>query len=223
MQIERDPQTAETISVLLVDDHAVLLDGLSTMLDAEPDIEVVGCASSRAEALAQATERQPMIAVVDLVIPGGGLRAIHDIRVSCPGTKVMALTVLDDAEHLKAVFAQGGSGYLVKRIAARELLAAIRTIHHGGEYWGTATGVRPDLQPVPEPAARVDLSQRETQVLRLLSRGYTHREIAERLEISKKSVDTYRLRLQEKVGGRGRADLVRYAIASGLFGESVAL
>lgn len=219
----RDPETVAAISVLLVDDHAVLLDGLSTMLDAEPDIEVVGRASSRQEAVATVRERQPMIAVVDLVIPGGGLRAIQDIRASSPATKAIALTVLDDEEHLKAVFARGGSGYLVKRVAARELLTAIRTVHGGGEYWGSATGVRPSVPVPPEPAAAVELSQRETQVLRLLSRGYTHREIAERLEISKKSVDTYRLRLQEKVGGRGRADLVRYAIASGLFGDPVSL
>ncbi len=215
-----DPESVRPIRVLLVDDHALLLDGLEAMIAAESDMTVAGRASNRVEAVERAKAQRPDVAVVDLVIPGGGLKAIREIVASCPTTRVIALTVLDDPEHLRAVAYGGGSGYLVKRVAARELLAAIRTVHSGTEYWGSAGGVRPEPVPCPVAVEPADLSARETQVLRLLARGFTHKEIAGKLEISKKSVDTYRLRLQEKLGVRGRADLVRYAIASGLFGES---
>lgn len=208
------------IRVLFVDDHAVLLDGLTSMLADEADIEVVACAGSRAEALQQAALHEPDVAVVDLVIPGGGLGTIKDLVASKPGIRAIALTMLDDAEHLSAVAASGGSGYLTKRAAARELIAAVRTAHQGREYWGSPLAIRPSTNATAFAAEPVDLSWRETQVLRLLSRGYTHKEIAARLNISKKSVDTYRLRLQEKLGLQGRAELVRYAIASGLFGEA---
>ena len=223
MSVVRDEQGFEPAKVLLVDDHVLLLDGLTAMIEAEHDIVVVGRAGTRQEAVAHAAEQQPSVAVVDLVIPGGGLRAIREIGQASPATKTIALTVLDDAEHLRAVASQGGSGFLVKRAAARELLDAIRIVHGGGEYWGGRTEPRPRPHEPAAAVVSVELSQRETQVLRLLSHGYTHKEIASRLQISKKSVDTYRLRLQDKVGGRGRADLVRYAIASGLFGESVSL
>lgn len=208
------------IRVLFVDDHAVLLDGLTRMLAPETDIEVVACAGSRSEAVRQAAMHEPNVAVVDLVIPGGGLGTIKDLAALNPNIKCIALTVLEDAEHLNAVAAQGGSGYLTKRAAARELIDAIRAVHRGREYWGSPTAARPSSEPDPFIAEPVDLSLREKQVLRLLSRGYTHKEIAARLDISKKSVDTYRLRLQEKLGVRGRAELVRYAIVSGLFGDT---
>ncbi len=205
--------------MLLVDDHAVLLDGLSALISAEGDMAVVGRATTRSDAVREAERCRPDVAVVDLLIPGGGLGAISDLREVSPSTQVLVLTILDDADHLQAVVDRGGRGYVVKRSAARELLTAIRVVARGATHFGSASQL--PVQPLGERAfaADVSLSSRETQVLRLLALGLTHKEVAARLDVSKKSVDTYRLRLQRKLNLAGRADLVRYAIATGQFGE----
>ncbi len=207
------------VRVLLVDDHAVLLDGLSILISAEGDMEVVGLATTRSDAVREAERCRPDVAVVDLLIPGGGLGAISDLREVSPSTQVLVLTILDDTDHLQAVVDRGGRGYVVKRSAARELLTAIRTVAAGATHFEPASRLL--AQPLGERAFATDvsLSSRETQVLRLLALGLTHKEIAARLDVSKKSVDTYRLRLQRKLNLAGRADLVRYAIATGQFGD----
>ncbi len=202
-----------------MDDHAILLDGLSALISGEPDMQVVGRASTRSDAIREARRCQPDVAVVDLLIPGGGLGAITDLRAASPSTQVLVLTILDDSDHLQAVVDRGGRGYVVKRSAARELLTAIRAVATGQTYFAPTSKL-----PAPQLservfAADVALSSRETQVLRLLALGLTHKEVAARLAVSKKSVDTYRLRLQRKLNLGGRADLVRYAIATGQFGE----
>jgi DNA-binding NarL/FixJ family response regulator len=219
--MEVAPGHGAPIGVLLVDDHAVLLDGLAALIASEPDMEVVGRASSRSEAVRRADSLRPDVALVDLVMPGGGIKAIGELASVSPSTRPIALTVLDDAAHVQAVRAQGGKGYVVKRAAAREVLRAIRAVHAGGHYFhGPEQNRTPVIESaLPEGSAR-DLTVREAQVLRLLARGFTHKEIGSALGISKKSVDTYRLRIQDKLGCKGRAALVRYALSTGLFGEA---
>jgi DNA-binding NarL/FixJ family response regulator len=218
--MEASPGHNAPIGVLLVDDHAVLLDGLAALIAREPDMEVVGRAASRSEAVQRAESLRPDVALVDLVIPGGGIKAIGELTSVSPGTRPIALTVLDDAAHVHAVRAQGAKGYLVKRAAAREVLQAIRTVHAGGHYFHGPEENRAPAVESARPVARArDITAREAQVLRLLARGFTHKEIGSALGISKKSVDTYRLRIQDKLGCKGRAALVRHALSTGLFGE----
>jgi len=164
---------------------------------------------------------RPDVAVVDLILPGSGLRALSTIAATYPETRVLALSVLDDLEHVRAALAAGAAGYLVKRAAATELLSAIRAAHEGRSHVGINAQLQHRLKERPAvlPECTASLSDRERAVLRLLAWGHTHREIGVRLGLSKKTVDLYRTRLSEKLGVRGRAELVRYAVAAGIFGE----
>lgn len=221
MEQASDSAPKPSLSVLLVDDHAMLLDGLRSLIDGEPDLEVVGTATCRDEAKQQAIALEPDVAVVDLLLPGSGLKAIEQIHQHRPQTRILALTVLDDPEHLSAALRRGAHGYLVKRAAAKELLDAVRTLAKGEEYFGVGMASQnlDREQPPLVPLTGAELSSRETQVLRLLARGYTHKEIGVRLNVSKKTVDTYRARLQDKLGVKSRAELVKYAIHAGLLAE----
>jgi DNA-binding NarL/FixJ family response regulator len=205
--------------VLLIDDHAMLLDGLEALLTPESDMVVAGRAQTREEAVRVAQHCNPDVALVDLLIPGGGLNTIASLRTTCPDVKVLVLTILDDVEHVVAAQERGGSGYLIKRSAASELLSAIRALSRGETYFPSIAQQSASLEISGPPPNAADLSTRETQVLRLLALGMTHKEIGERLQVSKKSIDTYRVRLQQKLGLQGRAALVRYAIATGQFGD----
>ena len=210
---------SKMIRVLLADDHAMLREGLAALIEAEADMTVVGHAATSSAAVERTRSLQPDVAVVDLLMPGGGLNAVARIRSDCPKTHVLALSVLDDVEHVRAAVAGGARGYLVKRAAGRELLSAIRDARRGRTHIGIDGPARDELlRPVTLPPEAGCLTAREVTVLRLLAFGYTHREIAERLCLSKKTVDLYRARLYQKLHLRGRAALVRVAVAAGLFG-----
>ncbi len=212
------------ITVLIADDHAVLRDGLVSLIEAERDMSVTATAGCASRALQQARAVRPAVAVIDLLMPGGGIRALEDIRAECPGTKLLVLSVLDDTEHVRVSLALGASGYLHKRRAAQDLLGAIRQVHAGETLVGLSPAMRARLEPPPldpELAHRgiESLGRREVEILRRLATGHTHKEIAEELSLSKKTVDTYRGRIQAKLQLRSRAELVRFAIAAGLFGH----
>jgi DNA-binding NarL/FixJ family response regulator len=216
-----------TINVLLTDDHAVLRAGLRLLINAQPDMRVVGEAADCPRALEMVRTLRPDVLTLDLTMPGGGsIKLIEQLRHECPRTRVLVLTMHDDPAYLRAVMAAGGAGYVVKTAADAELLNAIRAVCDGR--------IVVDLK-LPKPAASpsvgrdagpgttratgfASLSAREREVLTLLVQGHTNQEIAARLFLSVKTIETYRARIADKLGLRTRADLVRYALAIGLLG-----
>ena len=213
---------AEPIRVALCDDHAVVRSGLRRILDAEPDIEVVGEAGNADGAVELAAETLADVMVMDLGLPGtSGIDATRMVRAASPHTAVLVLTVHDDVAYLRRAFDAGATGYLVKDAADVELVLAVRRIAGGDEY------VHPSLGAVllaPEAATRRpsgpggELSEREVDVLRLVALGHTNADIAEELYVSVRTVETHRSHVQQKLGVKSRADLVRIARNFGLIG-----
>jgi len=209
------------IRVVLADDHAVVRDGLRSLIDRQTDMEVVAEAETAPEAVASCREHVPDVAVFDLSMPGGGgLAALAELEDGNLSTRVVVFTMHDDLAHMQAVLDAGAAAYVVKRAAGTDLLEAIREVHAGRSF------IRASLaDPVPSPATTrggddPKLSPREWEVLRLLALGHSNREVAQQIGVAKKSVDTYRLRLQDKLELKGRAALVRYALAAGLLDDS---
>jgi two-component system response regulator NreC len=216
------------IRVFIADDHAVLRAGLRMLISAQPDMEVVGEAADGEEAVRKTVETRPDVAIVDITMPGsGGIKAIERIRQESPATRVLVLTMHDVPAYLRSALAAGASGYVVKRAADAELLSAIRGVHRGRTVLDPtlavmvvrrALGKKPKVGQPSGPASL--LSPREREVLDLVAQGYTNQQMADRLGLSVKTVETYRSRLVEKLGLQSRADLVRYAVDSGLFGSA---
>ncbi|MDI7276691.1 MAG: response regulator transcription factor [Anaerolineae bacterium] len=214
------------IRVLLADDHAILRAGLRSLLNSQPDMEVAGEASTGAQAIRCARELMPDIVLLDITMCGpDGLEAVRQIRSELPATRVLALTMHDNVNYLREVLEAGGSGYVLKRAADTELLSALRAVHQGGTYLHTAhtralLHAEEDRAGEQEMAGHETLSERELQVLRLIAEGHSNRGIAEELGLSVKTVETYRARIMEKLGLRGRVALVRYALRCHLIGRN---
>jgi DNA-binding NarL/FixJ family response regulator len=210
------------LRVLLADDHAVVREGLKALVNAQPDMEVIGEAADGAEALAQARALRPDVLVIDVSMPEmTGAQATEALKAEHPEVKVLALSVHQDKSYLRSLLEAGASGYILKRAAAHELVHAIRTVASGGTYLdpllaGRVIGSfvrtgRPALPDQPEVA----LSDREEQVLRLIAQGFSNKEIAARLDVSIKSVESYKARAVQKLGFSSRADIINYAMQKG--------
>lgn len=209
----------QKIHVLLADDHAVLRAGLRMLIDAQPDMDVIAEVGDGDDAVRQAVAQRPDVAIVDLSMPGkSGIEVIHRLREHDDRIRVLVLTMHDDPAYARVAVAAGAAGYVTKDVDASEVLAAIRAVHRGRTYLQFAHRSEPQrAEAAPaRGASRPLLSAREQQVLELLARGYTNRQVAERLSLSVKTVETYRARLGEKLGLRTRADLVRFAMEIGL-------
>jgi DNA-binding NarL/FixJ family response regulator len=215
------------IRLLLADDHAVLRTGLRFLLDAQPDFQVVGEASDGREALALAASLKPDLILLDLNMPGlGGLEALPILRKTMPSARVLILTMHDDEGYLRQALRNGASGYVLKKAADAELISAVRAVMRGEVYvqpsmTKSLLGDLLPLEPTESPHDPWDaLSEREQEVLRLVALGHTSAEIAERLSLSVKTVETYRARGMEKLGLRSRAALVQFAITRGLLADN---
>ena len=215
---------ATRLRVLLADDHNVVRAGLRALIDAQEDMEVVGEAADGEAACRLAVERTPDVAVLDVSMPLlGGAQATERIVLERPGTRVLALTVHEDRGYLQQLMVAGASGYLLKRAAVDDLIHAIRTVARGGTYLdpslaGKVLGGIVGRSAVPGPDGGVALSDREEEVLRLIARGFTNRQIAERLDVSVKTVETHKARAMEKLGVDSRAGIVAHAIQAGWLG-----
>jgi DNA-binding NarL/FixJ family response regulator len=208
------------IRVLLADDHAVVRAGLKALVDGQPDLEVVAEAGDGPTALRLAAAAKPDVAVLDFAMPGlDGAATAERLRQVSPCTRSLALTVHEDRSYLKQVLQAGASGYVLKRSAAEELIHAIRAVAAGGVYLDPALAGRVVEGYVGEPAAggtaAVELSDREAEVLRLIAQGFANKEIAARLGVSIKTVETYKARSMQKLGLNSRVDIIRYALGRG--------
>lgn len=211
------------IRILVADDHVVLRTGLRMLLNAQPDIKVVGEAGNGSEVLQLAAALQPDLILLDLSMPGlGGLETLPLLRKVVPSTRILILTMHDDESYLRQALHEGVAGYVLKKAADSELIAAIHAVMRGELY------VHPSLTRIlledllPDKPSAIEnpwelLSDREKEVLELVARGHTSAQIAEKLNLSPKTVETYRGRGMEKLGLRTRAALVQFAITHQLF------
>lgn len=209
--------------VLIVDDHAVVRAGLRLLLDAEPDMEVVGEAGSIDQAIFEARALKPDIVLMDVVMPGrSGIEGAPAVLHEAPDAKLLVLSMQDDPTYVLEAFAAGASGYVLKEAADAELVAAIREVAGGGKYVHPSLGARLAAAEADSRNHADDdpLSDREREVLRLLALGHTNQEIAKMLYISVRTAETHRAHIMQKLRLSTRAELVRYALAHGLLDDA---
>ena len=210
------------IRVLIADDHAILRAGLRMLLEAQTDMEVAGEAGDGTEAARKARELQPDVVLMDLTMPGPGSgEVIRQVLSAAPKTHVLILTMHDDPAYLASAMAAGAAGYVVKKVADSELLSAIRAVHGGRTFVDLTQSLGSPSHAVvgtgrTESERPKDLSRREREVLRLLAQGHSNQQIADRIRVSVKTVETHRTRLSVKLGLKGRAELYRFAVESGI-------
>jgi len=217
------------IRIFLADDHAVLRAGLKALLNAEPDMEVVGEAGDGRNCIEAVAALQPDVILLDINMPHcNGLEALPKLRQKAPNSRILILTMHDDAGYLRQALSAGSAGFILKQAADIELLSAIRTVHSGGVFLHpahTRVLLEDTASQTPPSSASDDLlarlSDREEEVLRLIAFGYTNKEIAEMLYLSVKTVETYKARLMDKLALTSRAALVRFALRHGLLDEEV--
>lgn len=211
------------IRVFVADDHAVLRAGLKLLINTQADMKVIGEAGDFPTTREKVRELSPDVITLDLSMPGAdALRTIEELSAEMPSSKVLVLTMHDDASMLRTAIAAGAAGYIVKSSADTELLTAIRTVADGRTFINLPGNVSPS---VPETHAPLDaecrktiesLSVREREVLRYVALGHTNQAIADRLLLSVKTVESYRARLMAKLKVATRAELTQFAMKSGV-------
>jgi two-component system response regulator NreC len=208
-----------SIKTVVVDDHAVVRSGIRLLLDAEDDIEVVAEAGDAREAVFEARAHKPDVILLDVVMPGrSGIEVIPDLLKESPESKILLLSMQDDAAYVREAFAAGASGYVLKEAADAEVVAAVRDVAGGGRYVHPVLGARL-VAAEAEADARAEqdpLSDREHEILRLLALGHTNQEIAGELYLSVRTVETHRAHIMQKLRISTRAELVRYALDQGM-------
>jgi DNA-binding NarL/FixJ family response regulator len=210
--------------ILLIDDHAVLRSGMRHLIAAEPDMEVVGEGEDGNVVPGLVAQLQPDILIIDLSMTDiGGTETIRRLKASNAECKILVLTVHEDRSYLRESLEAGARGYMLKRAAADELIHAIRAIAAGSVYIDSRLADKlisslVDKKPVAS-ALREKLTEREEEVLRAIAEGYSIKEIAAKLEISVKTVETYKARAMERLDLRSRVDIVRTAREQGWLGK----
>jgi DNA-binding NarL/FixJ family response regulator len=214
------------LRVFLVDDHAVVREGLKALINAQADMEVSGEAGDGRAACEQVKKLRPDVVIMDVSMPEmSGAQATEWLRREYPPVKVLALSVHEDKGYLRQLLEAGALGYVLKRAAAEELIRAIRTVATGGVYLDPSLAGKVVGGFVRKPAGKgapegEELSDREAEVVRLTAAGYSNKEIAGQLDLSVKTVETYKARSLEKLGLHSRSDLVRYALERGWLQDS---
>ncbi|HEX3000121.1 MAG TPA: response regulator transcription factor, partial [Armatimonadota bacterium] len=205
-------------------DHVLMRSGLRLILNAQPDMEVVGEAAEGREALEKARELSPDIVLMDITMPGmSGLDALERLKKEMPAVKVILLTAHDDETYMERAMTSGGSGYVLKRATEAELINAIHAVQQGGVYLHP-TMTRALVNQLQRKSATQEkqnhleskLSEREREVLKLIAQGYTNKEIADMIFLSVKTVETHKAHIMDKLELHSRAELVRYALDNGL-------
>jgi len=212
------------IRVLIADDHALFRDGLRALFADEEDIELVGEAANGEEAVLKATELKPDVVVMDIMMPVmNGIEATRRIRTALPDTKVLALSMYDDEEYVQQMLTADASGYSLKRATSDELLRALREVASGGMPLDPSVAakvikgyVRRVQQGDEDQTSATELTPRELEVLRLVAEGLTNQAIAERLGLSRRTVDAHRTNLMHKLDMHDVTDLVKYALRRGI-------
>ena len=204
------------ISVLIVDDHSLVREGLRTLLAAHADLEVVGTAANGREAVRDVQRLRPNVVLMDISMPVmGGLEATRQIVERCPSSKIVIFSMHATIEHCHQAVRAGASGYVLKESATEEVPAAIHAVHVGRRF--VSPKITEIFQPAFDTASPIEtLSRREREILQLVAEGHRSAKIASLICLSRKSVETYRSRLMQKLGMRGLCDLVKFAIRNGL-------
>ncbi|RMH05284.1 MAG: DNA-binding response regulator [Nitrospirae bacterium] len=207
------------ITVFIADDHLPLRRELQQLFETQPDLLVVGEASNGTEAIRKVKNLSPQVILLDISMPGKSvIETLAELRRVSPATKILILTMYEEEQYVKTLLEKGASGYVCKQVADIELITAIHAVHKGRLFVDVhlpelAQSDTPRLLPPLVPQV---LSVREQEIFRLVVRGHTNLEIAQTIQISVKSVETYRARVMKKLGLRTRAELVRYAIETEL-------
>lgn len=219
------------ITVLVVDDHAIVREGIRKMLELENDLSVVGEAKDGHQAVAMANSLRPEVILMDIAMPGlNGLEATRQVIMALPETKVIILTAHHDDAYLTSAMASGAVGFLLKQTSAQNVCRAIREVRKGNTFFGKSVTRR--LAHLSQQAPRQQLligkkslvlTTREVEVLQLIAGGKTNPELAEELGISVKTVELHRGNLMEKLGIHDTASLTRYAISAGIVENRVRL
>lgn len=209
--------------VLIADDHALVREGIAAFLNLSDEFEVVAEASDGIEAIEKTNKHRPDIVIMDINMPKlGGLEATIEIKKNSPGTKVLVLTQYEDKEYINRFLKAGVSGYLLKKAVGSDLITGLKAIARGELYLysSIATEVVARYLQGDKPTEAEDsyekLSDREKQVLKLVAEGYTHKEIADMLGISVKTVIAHQTNLGEKLGIHSRAGFIKFAIQRGI-------
>ena len=210
----------DKIRVLVVDDHAIMRDGIRALLDIYDEVEIIGEASEGKEAIEKTRELLPDVIVMDIAMPGmDGLEATRRITKKNPKVKVLVLTQYDNKEYILSTIKAGAAGYVPKRAVSSELISAIRAVYKGESflYPSAAAALIEDYLRQAEGEEPYDrLTPREREILKLIAEGHTSREIAEMLFISLKTVLGHRTRIMEKLDLHNRTELIKYAMRKGL-------
>ncbi len=212
------------LHILLADDHKMVREGLRLLIDSQPDMRVIGEAANGREVMQKAHELKPDVVVMDLSMPElNGLQATERLKAELPEIKVVAMTANEDESYLRQLCKVGAVGYVLKRSAGDELVKAIGLVAKGGVYFEASLASKAlakQMSGGKGESGPVELSEREKEVLVMLAWGYSNKEIAGQFTLSVKTVETYKVRIGEKLGLRSRTEMVQYALRQGWLNES---